>query len=99
MGCDGASNMLGIKSGLSVRIKQVYPELLTMHCLNHRLELAFRDVFKTEANYQKLMSLLVGLYYFYIRSHKQKQGLKRTFVALEIKRIHPPQVNGNALIK
>ena len=37
---DGASVMLGSRSGVALRIKQVFPVVIIWHCMNHRLELA-----------------------------------------------------------
>lgn len=74
MASDGASNMTGARSGLSTLMRQkVNTELVNVHCLCHRLELAFRDVVKKVKLYDKLMTLLIGLYYFYKKSYKNKQ--------------------------
>ena len=95
MGSDGASNMIGTKSGLLALIKKdLNGEFFNVHCLCHRLELAFRDVFKKFKLYDKLMTLLIGLYYFYKKSYNNKKGLLNTFSALEIKGILPPRVTG-----
>ena len=75
-GSDGAANMMGIKSGLITLIRVEYPEVIGVHCLAHRLELAFKDVVKAEKIYIQLTTLLLGLYYFYKNSSKQKQNLK-----------------------
>lgn len=95
MGSDGASNMVGTKSRLLALIKKdLNGEFFNVHCLCHRLELAFRDVLKKFKLYDKLMTLLIGLYYFYKKSHNNKKGLLNTFSALEIKGILPPRVTG-----
>ena len=44
---DGASVMLGKKSGVATRLKARFPQLMTWHCLNHRLELAVNDAVKS----------------------------------------------------
>ena len=44
--CDGASAMLGRKSGVATRLQQMYPNLIVWYCLNHRLELAVGDTVK-----------------------------------------------------
>lgn len=41
--CDGASVMLGKKSGLAKQVMEMFPNLFIWHCLNHRLELAVHD--------------------------------------------------------
>lgn len=69
MGSDGASNMVGKISGVAARLKKDCPEVISVHCLNHRLELGFRDCFKSgtvKTQYDKMMSLLVWLHYFYL---------------------------------
>lgn len=43
---DGASAMLGRKSGVAARLQLLYPHLIVWHCLNHRLELAVGDTVK-----------------------------------------------------
>ena len=93
MGSDGASNMLGCKAGLVTLMKNDYPELIGIHCLCHRLELSFRDVLKNNTYYKKMMTLLIGLNYFYAR-HKQKQGLRKALDILDIAGLLPPRVTG-----
>jgi hypothetical protein len=79
MGSDGASNMVGRKGGLSTLLRNdLNPELVNVHCYAHRLELAFRDVLKKNKLYEKLMTLLIGLYYFYTNQYKNKKGLQRS---------------------
>ena len=95
MGSDGASNMVGCKGGLATLLrKEVNTELVNVHCFAHRLELAFRDVFKKHKIYEKLMNLLVGLHYFYKKQYKNKKGLLKMFEALEMKGVLPPKVTG-----
>ena len=43
---DGASVMLGKRAGLATLMKQDFPNIITWHCLNHRLELAVHDTMK-----------------------------------------------------
>ena len=78
-GSDGASNMVGKKSGLVTLLKKDFPAILGVHCLAHRLELALRDTVSKNDNYQKLITLLLGLYYHYKNSAKQRKALKDTF--------------------
>jgi hypothetical protein len=40
---DGASVMLGIKSGVAAKLTISFPGLILWHCFNHRLELAVSD--------------------------------------------------------
>jgi hypothetical protein len=52
-GCDGASNMLGKKNGLATLLEADHPEVVAVHCLAHRLELAFKD---TYSGFSKLLA-------------------------------------------
>jgi hypothetical protein len=47
-GSDGASNMTGQKRGMVTQMKNDHPDMIGIHCLAHRLELAFKDVIKGE---------------------------------------------------
>ena len=44
--------------------------IINIHCLAHRLDISFRDVVKKAKLYDKLMTLLIGLHYFYKRQYK-----------------------------
>ncbi|KAH3865033.1 hypothetical protein DPMN_028071 [Dreissena polymorpha] len=93
---DGAANMTCIKSGLAALLRrEVGEEFLNVRCLAHRLELAVRDVFKTVKLYDKLMTLLIGLNFFYMKhNNKNKNGLITTMAALNVKGLLPPKVTG-----
>ena len=51
---DGASNMTGSKNGLIALLKNDYPGILGIHCLGHRLELAFRLLLKKTVRMKSL---------------------------------------------
>ena len=44
MGSDGAPVMLGDRGGVFALLKQEIPHLIKVHCIAHRLELAFADI-------------------------------------------------------
>jgi hypothetical protein len=94
--CDGASNMIGKNSGAATLLQKDNPACVITHCLAHRLELAYKDAIKAAAKktYEKLTTLLVGLYYFYKRSSKQKKALRETFLAHQLKGRIPSRVGG-----
>ena len=81
LGCDGASVMLGCKSGLITLLQREQPVIVPIHCYGHRLELAFKDSTKKVKLYGKLASLLLGLYYFYHQSALNRSMLKRAYDA------------------
>lgn len=43
---DGCNTMIGRKTGVSTRLKEFKPEIVTMHCHNYRLALAAKDSFQ-----------------------------------------------------
>ena len=69
---------MGCKSGLVTRLQECYPEVVGIHSLAHRLELSFCDVFKSNKLYGRLSTLLLGLFYFYKNTPKQRKGLRET---------------------
>lgn len=95
MGSDGASNMVDCRSGLAILLRSnINDEIINIHCLAHRLKLSFRCVVKESKLYDKLMTLLIGLHYFYKKQYKNKSGLLRTIDALNINGVLPPKVTG-----
>src|SRR5258705_14011853 len=41
--CDGASVMLGKKTGVAARLREIVSEVIVWHCMSHRVELAVHD--------------------------------------------------------
>ena len=93
-GCDGASVMVGKKRGVSAFLTQLQPSCITVHCFAHRLELAYKDAVKENKLYDSCIALLMGLYYFYHNSPKQRQNLKRSFQSLNQSSVMPTRVGG-----
>ena len=62
-GSDGAANMQGAKSGVGVRLRSDHPEIFLVKYLAHRLESSFKDAMKQCSQFDKLQTLLLGLYY------------------------------------
>ncbi|XP_060598671.1 E3 SUMO-protein ligase KIAA1586-like [Ruditapes philippinarum] len=46
-GSDGCNTMIGKKTGVATRLKAMKPEIVTIHCHNHRLALAAKDSFES----------------------------------------------------
>ena len=59
-----------------------------------RLELAYKDAVKKNALYSSAMTLMMGVYYFYRNSPKQRQCLRTAFATLQMKCIVPTRVGG-----
>ena len=62
---DGASAMLGKKSGVASLILNKCPNIIVWHCLNHRLELAERDVVKEVMGINHFKIFMNKLYTLY----------------------------------
>ncbi len=78
-GCDGASVMVGKYQGVATKFQHLQSSLLVIHCMVHRLELAYKDAIKNNRIYASSITLLMGLYYFYKNSPKMRKGLCQTF--------------------
>jgi len=95
LGSDGAPNMVGVRNGLAAKLRDDIGEHFTnIHCFNHRLELAWKHSVKQMKVYEKLMTLLTGLWKFYHKQHKNKRGLQNTFKAFNMPCLVPPKVTG-----
>ena len=73
---DGASVMTGHKSGLVTKLRDKQPHLIGIHCVNHKLELAYKDVFRCYDKLKVIDQLLLDLYYFYERSPLNRTNLQ-----------------------
>ncbi|XP_062589081.1 zinc finger protein 862-like [Saccostrea cucullata] len=92
-GCDGASNMMGKRNGLVALLQKDFTEIIGVHCLAHRLELAYKDAVKNDPLYNRLTTLLLRLYYFYKNSSKQRKNLKECMKVLNLIGTLPHRVN------
>ena len=79
MGSDGASVMLGKKSGVLALLKEQQPSLIGVHCSAHRLELSYKDAMRKVPLAEKVLTLLTGLYYMYRNSPLNRTNLKNAF--------------------
>ena len=62
---DGAPVMMGRVSGVAARLKNLRPNLISVHCAAHRLELVFKDAIKNNLFLTKVSTLLLNIYLFY----------------------------------
>ena len=63
---DGAANMRGIRSGVATYLTaEVSSSMVSIHCVSHRLELAFKASVKDIDIYNKVSKLLLDLYLYY----------------------------------
>ncbi|KAK3090549.1 hypothetical protein FSP39_012619 [Pinctada imbricata] len=99
LGSDGASVMQGANKGVAALLKQENPSIVSIHCLGHRLELAYKDAMKSCSMGEKICTiLLMGLYYFYHNSPLNRSNLKMSSQTLGVKLKLPTRVGGTRWI-
>ncbi|XP_063797579.1 E3 SUMO-protein ligase KIAA1586-like [Pseudophryne corroboree] len=76
-GSDGAAVMLGSKSGVATILRKEFPNLISWHCLNHRLELAVSDTVKDLTEIFHFQSFVDSLYTLYSRCPKNLRELQK----------------------
>uniref|UniRef100_A0A3P8U5N6 DUF4371 domain-containing protein n=1 Tax=Amphiprion percula TaxID=161767 RepID=A0A3P8U5N6_AMPPE len=72
---DGASVMLGVKSGVRKLLKDDFPSIVLWHCLNHRLELAVDQALDKTGGTKDFHAFLDSLYALYSQSPKNTREL------------------------
>ena len=73
---DGASVLMGKRSGVAVRLQEKFPTLLIWHCLNHRLELAVHDAIGEINAVNHFKIFMDSLYCVYSQSSKNQRQLQ-----------------------
>ena len=81
---DGASVMLGRKCGVATTLARKFPNIITWHCLNHRLELAVSDAIRENKAVNHFQILFDKLYSIYSRSPKNKRKLSECSKEIDI---------------
>ena len=76
LGSDGASMMLGVRGGVSKRLKDRVPFLVAHHCIAHRLALACGQSANEISYLQRFKSVLDQIYRFYSNSAVRTAGLR-----------------------
>ncbi|KAK3266037.1 hypothetical protein CYMTET_25316 [Cymbomonas tetramitiformis] len=70
-GSDGASVMTGCENGVSARLREVMPYLLSFHCLAHKLSLCCNDAGSDIPFFQSFDSTLHAISSYFTRSAKR----------------------------
>ena len=78
---DGAGNMSGAKSGVSARIKSLYPLALYFHCASHRLNLAVASLTNVRG-VRNMMDSIRKCSKYFISHPKRTELLKQQVAAL-----------------
>ena len=88
LGSDGASVMLGKNNGVIALLQTMQPSIIAVHCSGHRPELAYKDMIKKMPCAEKVMTMLIGLYYLY-RIASNRTNLKNAYNVLKLKVLIP----------
>lgn len=72
---EGASVILGKNSGVVTRLTARYPNLFTLHCMNHRLELAVSDAVDEVQSINHFKEFMEKIHNLYIQSNKNSWEL------------------------
>ena len=82
--CDGASVMLGCRSGVKKLLTDKFPSVIFWHCANHRLELSVADTVKDVSGVNRFKSFLDKLYVIYHASPRNSRELHSCAKLLEV---------------
>ena len=77
VGSDGCSVMLGKKSGVATRLTEMKPDIISIHCQNHRLALAAKDSFKSIPDFQDVDDTMNFLFKYYDNSAVKSHSLEK----------------------
>ncbi|KAJ4930984.1 hypothetical protein JOQ06_025285 [Pogonophryne albipinna] len=81
---DGASVMLGVKSGVGKLLQDDFPGIILWHCLNHRLELAVDQALDVTGGTKDFQAFMGSLYSLYSQSPKNMRQLSECAHNLDI---------------
>ncbi|KAJ8869775.1 hypothetical protein PR048_028783, partial [Dryococelus australis] len=72
MGFDGASNMSGQFNGCATKMKEIYPQAMYVHCVNHSFNLALSHVC-TVSTIRNCISTINSIITFFRASPEDKR--------------------------
>ncbi len=96
-GADGAGVNTGCKQGIGARLTEKQELLTSVHCMAHRLELAFKDVIGLNNKKLDVTNLLENIYKFYHNSSLNRSMLRLSAKAHGVTGI-PTRVGGTRWI-
>lgn len=82
--CDGASVMLGKKSGVVEKLLQQFLNIVPWHCMNHRIELAISDSINDVGAINHFQMFMDKLYTLYSKSPKIQRELAECASELDL---------------
>ena len=94
LGSDGASVMVGDVGGVYALLKRDIPHLIKVHCIAHRLELAFSDTVKAVPQLEEAKDMLQGIWKHYHYSPKAVRELKELAESMQVKAYKAVKADG-----
>jgi hypothetical protein len=82
---DGASVMVGKHSGVLTELVRLYPNIVTWHCLCHRIELSVGDTMKDVAGTSHFKIFMEKLYSVYSMSPKNQREVNAAAAELDVR--------------
>ena len=99
LGSDDAAVMIGKHNGVVRKMQDnLQKHMIGVHCMAHRLELAFKKASKDNRVASKVDSLLLSLYLFYHGSNLNRSNLKNAFKVHGQTPLIPTRVGGTRWI-
>lgn len=95
---DGASVNFGIYNGILPQMQATRPWLLKIHCVNHRVELAVKDVFTKIPQFQKVDNFYIANFYLLRNCGKLKEQVRESSKALGIDFKNLSKIKGTRFI-
>ena len=81
---DGANVNIGIYNGVLTQLQRERQWLISIHCVNHRLELAIKDAMSEVASFIDCDRFYLSIYFLFKNSGKLKAQTKKASEALNI---------------
>ena len=94
LGTDGAPVMVGEVEGVFALLKRDIPHLVKVHCIAHRLELAFADTVKAIPELEEAKSILQGIWKHYYYSPKAVRELKEVAESMQVRAYKAVKADG-----
>ena len=94
LGTDGAPVMVGEVGGVFALLKCDFPHLVKVHCIAHRLELAFADTVKAIPELEEAKSILQGIWKHYHYSPKAVHELKEVAESMQVRAYKAVKADG-----
>ncbi len=82
-GSDGASVMTGRRTGVAARLKALNGNLISIHCVAHRLALAAGQASQSVPYLKRFKEIVGSLFYFYHNSSVRQAGLSAIQMILD----------------